>query len=133
MSHMTDVPGWLDRGQWPWIARRCPLPEGRLHYVDEGDGKAVVLVHGTPTWGFEWRHVIAALSPQARVIVPDHLGFGLSDRPAGADYRPEAHAARFAAFMDVVVGRDPSHSWSTTSAAQSRCPGSWRTPHRSAR
>jgi len=78
-----------------------------MHYVDEGQGRPVVLVHGTPTWGFEWRHVIADLSRICRVIVPDHLGFGLSERPADADYRPEAHAARFAAFMDRVTGPEP--------------------------
>ena len=103
---MTDA-AWLDRSQWPWTGRRCPLPDGTLHYVDEGQGQTVVLVHGTPTWGFEWRHVIADLSRRHRVVVPDHLGFGLSDRPADADYRPEAHAARFAAFMERVVGSEP--------------------------
>jgi pimeloyl-ACP methyl ester carboxylesterase len=104
---MTGAPAWLDRAQWPWTSRWCDVPDGRLHYVDEGTGDTIVLVHGTPTWGFEWRHVIAALSPRMRVVVPDHLGFGLSDRPAQADYRPEAHAARFAAFMDAVAGPDP--------------------------
>ena len=103
----ADAPAWLDRAQWPWTARWCTVPEGRLHYVDEGAGPTVVLVHGTPTWGYEWRYVIAALSPRMRVVVPDHLGFGLSDRPAGVDYRPEAHAARFAAFMNSVAGPDP--------------------------
>ena len=102
-----DSPSWLDRTQWPWPPRWCDVPDGRLHYIDEGSGDTIVLVHGTPTWGFEWCHVIAALSPRARVVVPDHLGFGLSDRPADADYRPEAHAARFAAFMDTVAGPNP--------------------------
>ena len=94
--HMTSSPAWLDRAQWPWPGRWCELPDGRLHYVDEGAGSTVVLVHGTPTWGYEWRHVIAALSPRMRVVVPDHLGFGLSDRPAGADYRrkPTPHGSR---------------------------------------
>lgn len=101
------TPAWLDRDQWPWQPRWCDVSGGRLHYVDEGTGPAVVLVHGTPTWGFEWRHVIRALSPSARVVVPDHLGFGLSDRPADADYRPEAHAERFAAFMDATIGNEP--------------------------
>lgn len=104
---MIPLPSWLDRSAWPYTPRLCPLPEGRLHYVDEGHGPPVVLVHGTPTWGFEWRHVIPRLTPAHRVLVPDHLGFGLSDRPAGADYRPEAHARRFAAFMEQVVGDTP--------------------------
>ena len=81
---------WLDRTQWPWHPRSCPTADGMLHYVDEGEGPPVVLVHGTPTWAFEWRHVIAGLRDTRRVVALDHLGFGLSERPAGADYRPEA-------------------------------------------
>jgi haloalkane dehalogenase len=78
--------------------------DGRLHYVDEGTGPLVVLVHGTPTWSFEWRHVIAALRHTHRVVALDHLGFGRSDRPHDAAYTPEAHALRFARFMQQVVG-----------------------------
>jgi haloalkane dehalogenase len=71
-----------------------------MHYVDEGAGHTVLLVHGTPTWSFEWRHVIRALSPSYRLIAPDHLGFGLSERPHGAPYTPEWHADNFAEFVD---------------------------------
>lgn len=65
-------------------------PDGRIHYVDEGDGPLIILVHGTPTWSMEWRHVINALRPQFRVLAVDHLGFGLSERPKGVAYTPEA-------------------------------------------
>jgi haloalkane dehalogenase len=98
------APSWLDREAWPFPAQACHLADGALHYVTVGHGPTVVLVHGTPTWGFEWRRVIGPLAQTHRVIVPDHLGFGLSDRPGDADYSPEAHARRFAAFMADVVG-----------------------------
>jgi haloalkane dehalogenase len=104
---MTGTPQWVDRAQYPWTARWCQLEGGRLHYIDEGTGHTVVLVHGTPTWSYEWRHVIAALSPAMRVIAADHLGFGLSDQPHDADYRPEAHATRFGTFMDAIAGPQP--------------------------
>src|SRR5689334_6246741 len=81
-----DVPGWLDRKLYPFVPRRFATPEGVLSYVDEGQGSPVVLVHGTPSWSFEWREVIAALRAEHRVIAPDHLGFGLSDKPRGAAY-----------------------------------------------
>jgi len=100
---MVSAPAWLDRAQWPYAGRSCQVSGGTLHYIDEGGGAPVVLVHGTPTWGFEWRHAVAALRGSHRVVVPDHLGFGLSSRPADADYRPEAHAARFAEFMASVL------------------------------
>jgi haloalkane dehalogenase len=101
---MTDsaapaAPGWLDREAYPFRSRWSGAAGSRLHYVDEGAGDAVLFVHGTPTWSFEFRHVIAALSPTSRCIAPDHLGFGLSDRPSGGDYSPAAHARRLAAFV----------------------------------
>lgn len=98
-----DTPAWLDRAAWPYAPHHVTLDGARVHYVDEGTGAPVLLLHGTPTWSFEWRHVIAALRGQARVVALDHLGFGLSDRPADAGYRPEDHAARFRAFVDRVM------------------------------
>ena len=82
------------------MTRWAGTPGSRIHYVDEGQGDVVLFVHGTPTWSFEFRHLIAALAPKYRCIAPDHLGFGRSDRPIGADYSPQAHAKRLAAFVD---------------------------------
>lgn len=93
---IDQMPAWLDRAAYPFHVRRA----GPLAYVDEGAGPPVLFAHGTPTWSFEWRHLIRALAPDHRCLAPDHLGFGLSERPIGADYTPEAHARRFAAFAD---------------------------------
>jgi haloalkane dehalogenase len=89
----------IDREAYPFRSREMQLRAGRMHYVDEGAGEPVVLVHGTPTWSFEWRHVIKALAPTHRVIAPDHIGFGLSERPRGAPYTPEWHALNFDEFI----------------------------------
>jgi haloalkane dehalogenase len=94
---------WPDAETWPWAPRWVELGEGRLHYVREGEGPRVVLVHGTPTWSYEWRHVIRALSPGHEVVAVDHLGFGRSDRPMSADYSPEGHAARFRQAMATLA------------------------------
>ena len=104
-----EVPGWLDRSAWPYRPRRATLDDGGLHYVDEGYGAPVVLVHGTPTWSFEWRHVVAALRDRLRVVALDHLGFGLSDRPSAAGYRPEDHARRFREWIAAVLPADRIH------------------------
>ena len=96
---MTDD---IDRVAYPFESRSMRLRAGRMHYVDEGTGDPVVFVHGTPTWSFEWRHCIRALSKSARCIAPDHLGFGLSDRPHEAPYTPEWHAENFAEFVDKL-------------------------------
>lgn len=98
-----DLPPWVDRAAYPFTTRRLTLAGGEgIHYVDEGQGPVVLLVHGTPTWSFEWRHLIRALSRTHRCIAPDHLGFGLSDRPAGASYTPEAHAARLRELVSLL-------------------------------
>jgi haloalkane dehalogenase len=77
--------------------------------VDEGVGPPVVLVHGTPTWSFVYRRLIPPLVAAGhRVLAPDHLGFGLSDRPATAGYRPEDHARRLAALLDALAAGDPA-------------------------
>ncbi|KAB2898572.1 MAG: alpha/beta fold hydrolase [Kofleriaceae bacterium] len=101
-----DLPAWLDRDAYPFRLRRARVPDGALAFVDEGAGPPVLFAHGTPTWSFEWRHLVRALAPAHRCLAPDHLGFGLSERPDGADYTPEAHAERFAAFADLLDLRE---------------------------
>src|SRR5947209_4462471 len=58
----------------------------RLHYIDEGAGEPVVMLHGNPTWSFYYRHLIDDLRDSYRVIVPDHIGCGLSDKPDDSRY-----------------------------------------------
>jgi pimeloyl-ACP methyl ester carboxylesterase len=59
----------------------------RLHYLDEGAGPPVVMVHGNPTWSFYFRDLVRALRGTHRVLVPDHIGCGYSDKPNDDDYR----------------------------------------------
>lgn len=58
----------------------------RMHYLDEGRGEPVVMVHGNPTWSFYYRRLVTALRPRYRCIVPDHVGMGLSDKPGDDRY-----------------------------------------------
>lgn len=89
------------------MSRRLPLPDGVVHVEDAGKGPVVVCVHGTPTFSYEWRHVVAGLQATHRVVAPDHLGFGASERPVTADYAPEAHARRFREMMNELVPDGP--------------------------
>ncbi len=57
-----------------------------MHYLDEGTGPPLLMVHGNPTWSFYWRNLVAAFRDRYRVIVPDHLGCGLSDKPKTGEY-----------------------------------------------
>ncbi len=58
----------------------------RLHYLDEGVGPPVVMLHGNPSWSFYYRNLIIALRGTNRCIVPDHIGCGLSDKPSASQY-----------------------------------------------
>ena len=111
MHHTTHVKhrvavGWVDHTAYPFRSRFFDARDGRMHYVDEGDGPPLVLVHGTPTWSFLYRHLIASLSRSFRVIAVDHLGFGLSEKPEHAPYRPEDHARRLTALIDHLALSD---------------------------
>src|SRR5260370_35539493 len=71
---------------YPFAGRFLDLAGLRLHYLDEGRGDPVVMLHGNPTWSFYYRNLIQALRTEYRVIVPDHIGCGLSDKPATDRY-----------------------------------------------
>ena len=58
----------------------------RLHYLDEGSGEPVVMLHGNPTWCYYYRKLVGALCGQFRCIVPDHMGCGFSDKPQPPRY-----------------------------------------------
>ena len=72
----------------------------RQHYLDEGKGPPVVMVHGNPTWSYYYRHLIKALAPERRCIVPDHLGCGYSDKPQDWSYRLADHIQNLRHLLD---------------------------------
>ncbi|HVJ21313.1 MAG TPA: alpha/beta fold hydrolase, partial [Polyangiaceae bacterium] len=82
---------WFNPGEYPFQSKFLELPAGRMHYVDEGTGKPLLLVHGTPSWSFEYRELFRGLRGERRTIAADHLAFGLSDRPAEFSYTLADH------------------------------------------
>lgn len=76
---------------YPFKSNYYNLKGCKYHYVDEGKGDPVVMVHGNPSWSFLFRNLIKEISKTNRVIVPDHLGCGLSDKPLKFPYRLETH------------------------------------------
>ncbi|MEM7372953.1 MAG: alpha/beta fold hydrolase [Bacteroidota bacterium] len=89
----TLAQNWLDPQLYPFTHRYLPLPDGKMHYIDEGEGDILLFIHGTPTWSFLYREIIQSLSSNYRCIAIDHLGFGLSERSAEFSGSPQAHAA----------------------------------------
>lgn len=93
----------------------------RVHYVDEGpsDAAVVLLLHGEPTWSYVYRHIIPVLIAQGyRVIAPDLVGFGRSDKPARAeDYTVERHVGWMASVVNQLDLREAiliGHDWGGT-------------------
>lgn len=71
---------------YPFTGRYLDLDGLRYHYLDEGSGEPVVMVHGNPSWSFYYRNLVVALRDRYRCIVPDHIGCGLSDKPGDDRY-----------------------------------------------
>jgi haloalkane dehalogenase len=114
------VTGWQDlpdevRKHYPWPGEHLTLSTGhKLHYLDQGTGPVVLMVHGNPTWSFYWRTIVAGLADQHRCIVPDHLGAGLSDKPLDYPYRLEDHIRNLVELIDKLDLRDVTllvHDW----------------------
>ncbi len=93
---------WLSRDDYPFESRWMDTSEGRMHYIDEGKGHPIVFVHGGPTWSFLYRQLITNLRRDYRCIAIDHLGFGLSDKPEKADYKPSGHTRRLGLVLDQL-------------------------------
>jgi cis-3-alkyl-4-acyloxetan-2-one decarboxylase len=74
----------------------------RYHFLDEGEGEPVVMVHGNPTWSFYYRGLVEGLRSSYRTIVPDHIGCGLSDKPDDSryDYTLESRIADLEALVE---------------------------------
>jgi len=83
---------WLDTTEYPFDHHYFAINGHQMHYIDEGQGETLLFVHGTPSWSFDFRHIIKALSKQYRCIALDHLGFGLSDKPEKYDYSTVNHS-----------------------------------------
>lgn len=99
---------WTFQGTWPYEPKWFDSAEGRMHYVDEGQGRPVVMVHGNPTWGYLYRNFIGPVTKAGfRAIVPDHLGFGRSDKPDEPDlYRYLMHAERLESLLQSLDLQD---------------------------
>ncbi|HUG65225.1 MAG TPA: haloalkane dehalogenase [Gaiellaceae bacterium] len=79
----------------------------RMHYVDEGKGAPVLMLHGEPTWAFLYRKMIPTIAAAARAVAPDYFGFGRSDKPTRIeDYSYDFHYASIERFADELELRD---------------------------
>lgn len=81
---MSEAGDW--RALYPFDSHEITITGHRYHYLDEGAGEVLLLVHGNPTWSFYWRRLVLALKDRYRLVVPDHIGCGLSEKPSTREY-----------------------------------------------
>lgn len=102
------------RRLYPFESHFLDIDGLRYHYLDQGQGEPLLLVHGNPTWSFYWRNLVAALQDRYRLIVPDHIGCGLSDKPARYEYRLARHIDNLTRLIEHLDLRDVTlvgHDW----------------------
>jgi haloalkane dehalogenase len=91
---------------YPFESRYAKLRGGEsMHYVDEGSGETVLFLHGFPTWSFFFRKLIFLLRPDFKCIAVDHIGYGLSDKPARYRYDISTHIKNAIQFAEIMKFR----------------------------
>jgi len=95
-------PTWVDDSLFPFESRFVDIDGNTVHYIDEGSGPTLLMLHGNPTWSFLWRDAIDALRHDFRCIAIDYPGLGLSTPHAGYRYLPEEHADVVTGFVDAL-------------------------------
>jgi len=94
---MEALPGY------PWVSQEHGFEGHRLAYLDEGEGDPVLLLHGEPTWSYLYRKVLPPVAEVARVVAPDYLGFGRSDKPTDPGwYSYDRHAASIRSLVEAL-------------------------------
>jgi haloalkane dehalogenase len=85
-------PTWVPDELFPFQSHYADVHGSRVHYIDEGTGPPLLLLHGNPTWSFLYRDIVKGLLDRYRCIAVDHPGFGLSSAARGYGFTPSEHA-----------------------------------------
>ncbi len=93
------LPFPVPRELFPVEHRFLDLDGARIHYVDEGSGETLLLLHGNPAWSFLYRKMIGALKDQFRCVALDYPGYGMSDAPPGYGFTPREHSVMLERFV----------------------------------
>lgn len=97
MSNTTQI-----EDIYPFKSKFLVIDGVKYHYLDEGTGEAIVMLHGNPTWSFYYRNLIVGLRDRYRIIVPDHIGCGLSDKPQNYPYRLQSHINNLSVLLEKL-------------------------------
>ena len=117
MSESNSDQSW--RCEYPFASNYMDIGSNRMHFVDqkpmeETGQDPVLMVHGNPTWSFYWRRLIDSLSQTRRTIAVDHIGCGLSDKPADYQYCLQNHIDNLCKLVDELDLKNVTlmaHDW----------------------
>jgi len=107
-------PGSILGDLYPFASHFLNIDGNRLHYLDEGSGPPIVMLHGNPTWSFYYRELIKGLRDRYRLVAVDHMGCGLSDKPRTYPYTLATHIDNVTRLIDHLGLNDVTlvvHDW----------------------
>ena len=90
------------RELYPFQSNFLQIEGCRLHYLDEGEGKPILMLHGNPTWSFFYRNIVSAFKYTNRCVAPDHIGCGFSDKPQDYPYTLSTHIDNVEKLIDYL-------------------------------
>ena len=103
---MTTRPAWFDATLFPVESHWIDVDGSQVHYVDEGEGPTLLMLHGNPTWSFLYRRIIAGLNDRFRCIALDYPGFGLSSAAPGYRFTAVEHSEVVRRFVEQLEMTD---------------------------
>ncbi len=96
----------VDSSEYPFNDHWLPYRDGYIHFVDEGQGPVVLLLHGNPTWSYIYRNVVKDLREECRLVAPDYPGFGMSKAPSAYRFTPQEHSDAITDLISRMKLRD---------------------------
>lgn len=97
-----ERPDWFNEDLYPFESHWQEVNGAQVHYLDEGEGPTLLMLHGNPTWSFLYRRMVPYLSDRFRCIALDYPGFGLSTAPDGYGFTPAEHASTVSGLIDAL-------------------------------
>jgi cis-3-alkyl-4-acyloxetan-2-one decarboxylase len=89
------------RDLYPFESKQIQIGGHMMHYIEQGSGDPALMIHGNPTWSFYYRNLVRHLSDSHRAIAIDHIGCGLSEKPADFEYSLERHIQNLVEFIEL--------------------------------
>lgn len=102
------------KSEYPFESHFFPIQKNNLHYIDTGTGEVILMLHGNPTWSFFYRNLAKYFEKNYRVIVPDHMGCGLSSKPQDYEYTLKTHIDNLCLLVEKLKIKDITlvvHDW----------------------